>query len=449
MGRSHVVFIALLLLVSDSVFTDVDAAERLLLSSVMASETPSFQKPPEDIQQQPGQYLVIQEQAKLASRQHFDSLADALLMYESIQNSGRWQAFTAGPLLRQGDRHPQVSQLKAHLQLLGDLPSQDVFSLASQRFDRALHEALVRFQTRHAVKADGVFGPKTRALLNVPPWQRIDQLVLNMYRQQQSEINDEVYLHINLPEYRLRFYQFGEALLDMRAVVGKRTRQTPEFSAAVTRLVINPDWNVPKSIAYRDILPKLQDDPEFLTKRNLKVVSGWQLPRVEVPYDEVDFSRMYKGAEYFRFWEPPSERNTLGRMKFQLNSDNSIYLHDTQQKYLFEAEKRAFSSGCIRLEEPRALADTLMQVANQWAPDVLDPLFADDETIKLRVEKSIAVHVTYWTAWLDKSGVLNFADDMYYRDSVDFAAMQETQLKDQQKVEVAANWSKTVQSSKP
>jgi len=267
-------------------------------------------------------------------------------------------------------------------------------------------------------------GPQTRALLNVPPWQRIDQLVLNMWRQQQLETSGDVYLHINLPEFSLRLYQQGELLLDMRTVIGKRKRQTPVFSATVDRLVINPAWNVPKSIAYKDILPRLKDDPEFLEKRNLRVLSGWSVPQVEVAHSDVDYSLMYQGKDYYRFWEPPGKGNTLGRMKFQLSADNSIYLHDTQQKHLFDAERRAFSSGCIRLEDPRGLADALIQVSNQWQPEILDPLFENEDSIKIRLDKPIPVHVTYWTAWLDKSGLLMFADDLYQRDSIDFSELQ-------------------------
>jgi len=435
MERKYGLIVTLMLLVSNPTFGDVETTEGVLLSSVILSEKLPFLPVSEE----------IQEQSAIVSQQSFGSLADAVLLYESIQNSERWQAFTAGPLLRQGDRHKQVSQLKGQLQLLGDLPKQDVFSLASQYFNDELQTALVRFQARHSVKVDGILGPQTRALLNVPPWQRIDQLVLNMQRQRQLENSGDVYLHVNLPEYRLRLYQRGEVLLDMRTVIGKRKRQTPVFSATVDRLVINPDWNVPKSIAYKDILPKLKDDPEFLEKRNLRVLSGWSTPRVEVSHQEIDYNQMYLGKDYYRFWEPPGKGNTLGRMKFQLSSDNSIYLHDTQQKYLFDAEKRAFSSGCIRLEDPRGLADALIQVSNQWSPELLDPLFENEDTIKLRLAKPVPVHVTYWTAWLDKSGALNFANDLYQRDGVDFAALQD----EHQQVGMRTDWLKTVQDGGP
>lgn len=402
MKQKKGLFVALLLLVSQVVTTDVEATESALVSSFVV---PNYIPRP------------------ILANQQRETLADAILHYESVLESELWRAFAPGSLLKQGDRHPQVAQLRGQLKLLGDLPPQSVYRLASQYFDEPLKQALERFQRRHSIKADGILGPQTRRILNVPPWQRIDQLVLNIHRQQQLQSSEETYVHINLPEYRLRLYQQGEVLLDMRTIIGKDDRQTPVFSATVSRLVVNPDWNVPKSIAYKDILPKLQEDPEFLKKRNLRVLSGWNVPKVEVDSDWIDLNAMYQGKDYYRFWEPPGKNNTLGRLKFQLTTNNSIYLHDTRQKYLFDAEKRAFSSGCIRLENPRGLADALIQASNQWQPDILDPLFDHEETVKIRLYKPVPVHVTYWTAWVDEQGVLNFADDLYQRDSVDFAAL--------------------------
>ena len=411
MDRKKGLIGALLLLASALSLADVEAAEGGLISSAILPD------------KLPG--MAPYDLPVMRSDRQLTSLNDAILLYESIQYSGRWRSFAQGPLLRLGDRHIQIATLRGQLSLLGDLPPQSVYQLASRYFDEELSEALKRFQARHSVQADGVLGPQTRRLLNVPPWQRIDQLVLNMHRQDQLQRGEETYLHVNLPEYRLRLYQAGEVRLDMRTVVGKKDRQTPVFSATVNQLVVNPGWNVPKSIAFKDILPKLQSDPDFLEKRNLRVLTGWKLPRVEVGKDEIDLNRMYQGADYYRFWEPPGENNTLGKLKFQLSTNNSIYLHDTRQKYLFDSQQRAFSSGCIRLEDPRGLADALIATSNQWEPDILDPLFEQQETIKIRLANPVPVHVTYWTAWLDESGVLNFANDLYQRDSVDFAELQQ------------------------
>jgi len=221
----------------------------------------------------------------------------------------------------------------------------------------------------------------------------------------------------------LRFYAHGKVLLDMKTIIGRRTRQTPVFSAEVKSLVVNPGWNVPKSIAFKDILPNWEKDNGYLTKHNLFVLSGWEAPE-RVPEEEIDLSKMYHGANYQRLWEPPGENNTLGRIKFPVTSDNSIYLHDTNDRHLFERDKRAFSSGCIRLEAARSLADALIQEVNYWEPELLDPLFENIDTYIVTLQKPVPLYVTYWTAWIDEQGTLNFANDLYKRDIADLAALQ-------------------------
>jgi len=414
MTRKIGLIITLMLLVcSPTLFADEEATEGALLSTAMLSES---------LPLRPAHEIVNQPVATVPKK--LTSLGDAILLYEAIQHSERWQFFADGPLLAKGDRHAQVSQLKGQLRLLGDLPRQSVFSLASQHFDESLQTALMHFQMRHSVKADGILGPQTRALLNVPPWQRIDQLVLNINRQRQLLLpSEEFYLQVNIPESRLRLYARGNVLLDMKTIIGRRTRQTPVFSAEVKSLVVNPDWNVPKSIAFKDILPHWEEDNGYLTTHNLYVLSGWETP-VLVPEEEIDLSKMYRGANYQRLWEPPGENNTLGRIKFPLTSDNSIYLHDTNNHHLFELDRRAFSSGCIRLESARSLADALIQEVNYWEPELLDPLFESIDTYIVKLQKPVPLYVTYWTAWIDEQGTLNFANDLYHRDMTDLAALQ-------------------------
>lgn len=364
--------------------------------------------------------------------QYFSGLNDAVLFYEGLQQSGLWQPIEKGPLLKRGVFHQQISILRNQLFLLGDLSPIASAPLFSQQFDAELEAALKNFQARHSLKADGILGPQTRNTLNVPPWQRIDQLVLNIHRQRQLNMAaTETYVHVNLPEYRLRVYRQGDVVLEMKTIIGKRKRQTPVFSATVRQVVINPSWNVPKSIAFKDIIPRWQQDDDYLEKHNLQVLAGWTTPRTFVQEHDVDFNRLYQGANYQRFWEPPGEGNTLGRVKFPLTSDNSIYLHDTSARHLFDAEKRAFSSGCIRLEEPRNLANALISLSNQWQPQLLDPLFERQETIPVRLQNPIPVHITYWTAWLNLQGELHFSNDPYQRDGIDFVQFQKLQQQEQ------------------
>lgn len=359
----------------------------------------------------------------------FKHLQAAVDYYQSLVQAEQWLPIKKGPLLSLSDAHPQVVELRGLLYLFGDIDSSSVTLEPRELFDRQLHNALMRFQKRHGVKADGILGPKTRRLLNISPQQRVDQLTLNIHRQKQLPVKaGDYYLQVNIPEYRLRLYGEGEVLLDMKTIIGRRSRQTPTFSTEVKSLVVNPSWNVPRSIAFKDILPKWQRDKTYLARHNLSVIAGWTLPRITVPDEQIDLEKMYKGKEYYRLWEAPSKDNTLGQIKFQLNSGNSIYLHDTKKPYLFEPDMRAFSSGCIRLEKPRVLAYALLQQSNQWPTQQLAPLFDDTQTYNIRLKTPIPLHITYWTAWLDEQGILNFADDVYFRDPVDFA-----QIKTQQK----------------
>ena len=352
----------------------------------------------------------------------FSGLQDAVSFYEKIDRSGHWEPLSGGPLIGLGDVHEQVIPLRNLLHLFGDIKDEGSFFEPLELFDLELHDALLAFQQRHGAKVDGILGPQVRRLLSVPPRQRIEQLLLNINRQQELQaIAGERYLQVNVPEYRLRLYDQGAVQLDMKAIIGRRSRQTPIFSSKVKTVVVNPSWSVPKGIAFRDILPKWEQDKTYLSKHNLQVLSGWEIPRVIVPEDQIDLKKMYRGGEYQRLWEPPSMKNTLGRIKFQLDSNNSIFLHDTKNRSLFESDRRAFSSGCIRLEKPRMLADALVQHSNRWAPEELDPLFDDVTTHNIRLENPVELHVTYWTAWLDENNLLHFAEDLYRHDLIALA----------------------------
>jgi murein L,D-transpeptidase YcbB/YkuD len=361
----------------------------------------------------------------------FDNLQAAAQFYQQLAKSGKWQAIDSGPLLQLGDYHPQVTELKNLLYLYGDLDEASAKLEPVDLFDLSLHKAVSLFQKRHGAKTDGIFGPETRRLINISPLQRLEQLSLNHHRQQQLQsilrsqpMLDSYYLQVNIPEYRLRLYRGSDVILDMKTIIGRRSRQTPTFSSEVKTLVVNPFWNVPRSIAYRDILPRWKEDKDYLSRNHLKVVAGWSLPRLFVPDEEIDLGKMYRGKEYHRLLQPPGESNTLGRLKFQLSAGNSIYLHDTKSPYLFESQQRAMSSGCIRLEQPRKLARLLLQHSNHWQPQRLESLFADMETRRIRLENPIPIHITYWTSWLDEQGILHFADDLYHRDPVDFAEIR-------------------------
>ena len=361
-----------------------------------------------------------------AQSENFQRLEDAMNFYDELARSGQWFPLPDGPLLRLGDQHEQVAQLRQQLYLLGDYREDNNSTLPEDIFDEPLSRALLRFQQRHsAAKVDGILGNETRRLLNIPPWIRSDQLLLNISRQEQFfAVVGPRYVQVNIPEYRLKLFDDGLLLLDMKAIVGRQSRQTPVFSSVVRSLVVNPAWSVPRSIAMKDILPKWKRDKAYLVKQDLQVISGWEVPVVMVANDAVDPSKMYRGLEYYRFWQPPGPKNALGRIKFEVPNSDSIYLHDTQTRHLFAVNRRAFSSGCIRLEKPMELAEQLMILANAAQPSDLSVLLDTSHTRNILLNSPVEMHVTYWTAWLDEKGILYFGDDLYQRDTAILAEME-------------------------
>jgi len=363
---------------------------------------------------------------KLVARsdgRHFDNLSDAAFFYLGLARQQEWRPIPSGPLLKQGDQHYQIDRLRQLLAMYGDLPldsSSAPLLYDPLTFDVELKEALIRFQTRHGAKPDGVLGPKTRGVLNISPQQRAYQIALNLERQRTFNGRFQSrYIQVNIPEYRLRYIEEGAEVLAMKTIIGRRTRQTPVLESHVRSLVINPSWNVPKGIAYKDILPRWQEDSEYLQKHNLKVVSGWSNSWQEYPAEQVDQSRMYRGKEYLRFVQPPGEDNALGKVKFLFPNQHEVYLHDTPQRSLFNEANRAFSSGCIRLENPMALAKSLMKTSSIMRSSRLKKLLDSNTTKQLRLREPVPLYLTYWTAWLDDNQMLHFGEDVYQQDQLD------------------------------
>lgn len=357
--------------------------------------------------------------------------------YEKLAKTTDWPVLPSGPLLSFGDSHPHIPILRKQLQLLGDYPVESNCD-SSDLFDVDLHDALIHFQQRHGRKVDGILGRNSRRLLNISPQQRAATLKLNVYRISQFESPQPPYIRVNIPEYNLRFVQGEQPTLTMKTIVGKRKRKTPIFTTEINRVVVNPSWHVPKSIAYKDILPAWQDDPDYLKKLNLKVVSGWGKQQQQIPDAEVNPDSLYQGDNYQRFWEPPSDKNTLGKVKFLTTGPYAIYLHDTSAKRLFLEKKRSFSSGCIRLEQPRKLADALLAYSNRLTKEDVSPIFNRSETETIQLAKPVRLFTTYWTAWQDSNGTLHFRDDVYRRDKQDLitlnTAIQKTILNREQMI---------------
>ena len=315
------------------------------------------------------------------------------------------------------DSSLQVVKIKRFLAVTGDLQNTDTTYLSSQLFDNSLAEAVQNFQQRHGLVADGIVGKATVAEMNQPLEKRLDQIRVNLDRLRSlpDDLGEE-YIAVNIPGFSLEYVKHDKLVNKMNVVVGNNRHATPVFKDTLSYIVFNPEWNVPNSIATKEILPKAKADSTYIARNNYEVL----------PYSgaskNVDWSKVSSSDFPYRIVQKSGGSNALGMVKFIMPNQHSIYLHDTPSKSLFKRAKRNFSHGCIRLAEPVELAESLL--AGQLSRKEIDEIIASRETKKVILEEQIPVHLFYQTAWVDEAGQLQFREDIYKHDRLALAQMQ-------------------------
>jgi murein L,D-transpeptidase YcbB/YkuD len=341
---------------------------------------------------------------------------------EGLARSGSWgPAVSDGPTLHVQETGPRIAELRARLARLGYADEGD--GGPADAFDAGLEGAVQAFQRDHGLVDDGVVGARTLAAVNAPAETRLAQVMVNLERLRWSERDlSERHLLVNIPDYTVTLYEDGRPAWQTRAVVGKtQVTETPEFSGVVSYMVVNPTWHIPDSIAIRDYLPKLQKDPMVLKRQNIRLLTRGG---TEINPKLVDFTQYTPENFPFRIKQRPNDDNALGQVKFMFPNEHSVYMHDTPHRELFARDERAFSNGCIRLEQPVELAEMLL------AGQVSDPAAAYGDWAaagkerRVDLERRIAVHITYRTVWFDAGGVARYRADVYGRDAAVFRALE-------------------------
>jgi len=314
-----------------------------------------------------------------------------------------------------GDISPEIIKVRNRLYEFGDYRSTD---LTSDVFDETLALAISDFQHRHGLEADGVLGRKTSREINKSAEQRILQLEVNLERAKQiSELGNNRYILVNVPEYKLYVIENGKTIYQTRVVVGKKKHKTPVLTSEISEFVLNPYWNIPTSITKNEIIPKLQEDPEYLSKNDMKIISRLNNQNYFVDPEIVDWTSIDTENAALRIRQDPGKKNSLGRIKFIFPNNYKVYLHDTPSRSLFARNSRAFSHGCVRVENPFELAEILLSANNTWTNDDLHYFANRKKTKIIKLDNPIPIHITYMTAWADEQGVINFRPDIYKRDS--------------------------------
>jgi murein L,D-transpeptidase YcbB/YkuD len=325
----------------------------------------------------------------------YKALKEQLVNYYTIARQGGWpQINTSKKTLKKGISAPEIAVIKKRLQLTNDMPAID----SSQVFNDTLELAVKNFQTRHGNKPTGIITDSLIKEMNVPAIKRVEQILMNMDRMRwlANQPTGNMII-VNIPEFVLHVYEGTRKVFDIDVVVGKEGHNTMMFNGDLNQVVFSPYWNVPSSIVEKEILPEMDKNRNYLEKENMEITGT----------DE-------DGLPVIR--QKPGAKNALGRVKFLFPNSFNIYFHDTPVKSLFAKDKRAYSHGCIRLKEPEKLANYVLRNQPEWTPEKIEEAMNSGDQKFVKVKQPIPVVVTYYTAWVDANGQLNFRDDIYGHD---------------------------------
>ncbi|MCS7171297.1 MAG: L,D-transpeptidase family protein [Aquificaceae bacterium] len=327
-----------------------------------------------------------------------------------------WKPIKLAKTIEYGHRSPCLEDIKLRLFLLGDLEDY----VGSEFLDDELFRALKSFQERHGLLPTGKIDRKTLRELNVTPAERLKQIYLNLEKHRWLPRDLKRAVVINIPSFELFLVDGGSRVIHSRVIVGRNYKEdfrpTPMLHSHLESITINPKWYVPTSISVKDILPKVKRDPSYLTNKGFRVFYGeMELDPLQVQwdlYDEKNFP--------FRLVQEAGPKNSLGSIKFNLPNPFAIYLHDTPEKHLFKQTKRAFSSGCIRVEKAKELA--LYLLGEGWNMQKLEDLIKREQTKNIVLKERMPVYILYFTAF-EREGKLHFREDLYGYDTILSRAM--------------------------
>jgi len=357
------------------------------------------------------------------THQYYQNLKKALKEYRAIAQSGGWQVIPQGKTLHPGETDARVAYIYKRLVSPGIPP---IPPPRNNVYGPDLVKAVKVFQRLNGVDIDGVIGPQTLAIMNIPASQLVDQIIVNMdrWRWQAHDLGDK-YVMINIADYSLTAFDDHSMILNFPVIIGQLQHQTPVFSDSIKYIEFNPYWNITPSIAKNEELPNLRKNPRYLVDRHVRLFTGWDAGAIELDSTKMDWQKISSSQiAGFRLRQDPGPWNALGRIKFGFPNKYSIYMHDTPAKDLFSRNKRDFSHGCIRLSNPLALAIfALKDQGRGWTAEKVESYFYSDNRVTVRVIPSLPIHITYQTTWVDKNGLIHFNRDIYARDKELYKAL--------------------------
>ncbi|MBA1419504.1 MAG: L,D-transpeptidase family protein [Epsilonproteobacteria bacterium] len=317
-------------------------------------------------------------------------------------------------VLKLGDSANRIEEIKKRLQISGDYPKD---APIDDEFDQALQDAVITYQKRYLLKITGTIDKTVTYYLNQPVKNNIQAIITNLDKTKlyPNHFEDE-YIEVNIPDFNLRYYRQGNMLYKMGLVVGRIDRPTPIFSDKVEYIVLNPTWTIPDNLIKRDLIHVLRENPMYLKENNIHVFRGKK--EIEVTQEMLDpYEKSDKRVPY-RFVQFPGETNALGRVKFMFPNKYAVYLHDTDNKSLLSRRYKIYSSGCMRVEKPFELLDTLLTHARgNYSESKIAQILETNKPKTVKLKRAIPVHILYFTVYKE-DGLAYFKNDIYLYDKI-------------------------------
>jgi len=353
----------------------------------------------------------------------YDRYLTALERYRTIVANGGWDALGDFKNLKPGMSASIIPVLRERLLREGDYVCDE--NETGEVYTGCLVEAVKKFQGRHGLETEGYVGKMTRKALSETAEEKVTKLKLNIDRIKWIKRGDDKYhIFINVPSFSMYMFDELEIIRSMRVITGRKGHETPIFYGRVRTIVLNPYWRIPASIIRHETIPKLKKDPGYTNKKKIEIHTGYSehSPRVN-PY-KVNWHKYGRRLPPYKFMQSPGEHNALGKVKYLFPNKYAVYMHDTNEKYLFVKDYRALSHGCVRLHKPFELLETFAQIEPKIDYEKAKKILKANKKTPYRLSKTIPVDIVYLTALAGDDGTIMFYDDVYGYDKMQLEASQ-------------------------
>jgi L,D-transpeptidase YcbB len=340
------------------------------------------------------------------------ALREAVERYRRMVAAGGWPQIHGKVTLRKGDTGTEIAAIRQHLVIEGDLAPGGG---NAGTFDQNFLDGLSRFQIRNGLRVSGFVDQRTLAALNVPAEERLRQLETNLQRVQGLLSFNKAprYVLVNVPAFVTQAIDHGQLALESNVVVGKPARATPQVSARIVEVNFYPTWSVPDIVARQDLIPTIRKDPNYFHEQGFNVMRDWKSP----PLDPAAVDWESPQVVSYKFRQDPGPQNALGVVRINMPNKHAVYMHDTPLKRLFGQSARAFSSGCVRVEQVLELVAWLLGPQKGWTLEKVEAQIASGKKLDVKLAAPVPVHFVYLTAFAGSNGIAQFRPDIYGRDS--------------------------------